>query len=302
MPAEVTTNIDTSWVACGLFFNTFNILKCKPFAAQSVLYFSTMIRINSWEDGRVPITFYNAAGTAIARVICTGGNNNIATWQTSPDGAAWTTRFTHACSAMQGGLMKIDVLLELTATGQFCAFKNGVGLGAYTGDLSAVGTVAQFGIGPGYGDGTTFSEIMAADRNTLSWRYKWNVPTGNGADTAWANDYAAVDEVPYSTSDSITSATPGDTETFTAPARTFTGYTVKAVTVDWLAQTEIGAPQNIKGVVRKGGVDYLGTSKAVGAGITGGSQMFLTDPSTGVAWTPADAANAALEFGVQSAA
>jgi hypothetical protein len=30
--------------------------------------------------------------------------------------------------------------------------------------------------------------------------------------------------------------------------------------------------------------------------------MFLTDPSTGVAWTPADAANAALEFGVQSAA
>ncbi|MDX0262883.1 hypothetical protein GOC60_17015 [Sinorhizobium meliloti] len=149
------------------------------------------------------------------------------------------------------------------------------------------------------------SEVIIGDTDNRLYRLATLAATGNGANTAWVNDVAAVNALTSPESTYISSGTAGEKESFVMgnlPAATADSGEVKAVAVAarHVIQSASG-PQTINGLVRVGTTDY---TKALSPqnkdASAGGTAVWDTSPATGQKWTRAEVD--ALEAGVQSAA
>lgn len=171
---------------------------------------------------------------------------------------------------------------------------------SFSGTLGS--NLAQIGLNSfDNGNQAGFSQVIVADESTLWFKYKLDLPNANSStNTAFTGDYTAVDEAILSDLDYITSGTANQVETFKAPARTFTGYSVLAVILNYRALRDTTGPQNIRGVLTIGGTNYETSDRALGLGFTNFKEYYSTNPATGIAWTPAAAGDVNLEFGVKS--
>jgi hypothetical protein len=128
------------------------------------------------------------------------------------------------------------------------------------------------------------------------------LPTGAGATTAWTPsagaNYTCVDEAaPNSDTDYVSSATAGQTDTYTFGNLSVAGGTVKAVQVSAFHRKDDAGSRNLALVARPGSTDRLGTTVLVADSYNYATQMWETNPDTSAAWTVAEV-NAA-EFGVR---
>lgn len=127
------------------------------------------------------------------------------------------------------------------------------------------------------------------------------VPNGAGATTQWTpsagSNYQCVDETPKSDSDSVSTNTNDNIDTYAMSDLVGTG-TVKAVALCVRAKYD-GTPNgtNIAGVVRTGGSNYAGSDKALATSYSSNQWLWETNPSTSSTWA-ASAVNG-LEAGIK---
>jgi hypothetical protein len=126
------------------------------------------------------------------------------------------------------------------------------------------------------------------------------LPTGDGANTSWnpstGSRYTCVDEAAPNSTDYISSATPGDRNTFTYPALGVTG-TVLGVAPTSLATKDDAGTRTIRETIRTGGNDYDGAvDKTLTTTYVDYQEVWEANPSGG-AWTVSGVD--AAEFGVK---
>jgi hypothetical protein len=131
-------------------------------------------------------------------------------------------------------------------------------------------------------------------------------PNGNGnssqmtgSDGNSTDNYALVDEQPYSASDYVGSATTGHKDTYAMtdlPGTVTTVLGVQEVAV--VAKSDAGAA-TIKQVVRSGGADYATSAVTLGTSYATLVNLRESDPATATAWTPSgvNSAEAGVEVG-----
>lgn len=120
-------------------------------------------------------------------------------------------------------------------------------------------------------------------------------PTGNGAfsqltgsDGNQTDNYLLVDEHPYSSADYVGSATVGLKDTYAIgdlPGGVTTVYGVQLNSMMAKSDASLASARN---VLRSGGTDYTGTTRALTTTYTGYYELYETNPATTFAWTPTD--------------
>jgi hypothetical protein len=137
--------------------------------------------------------------------------------------------------------------------------------------------------------------------STLSSTSEVKPPTSNGSDVDGTGTWADVDETVFSDVDVITLASTGQHQSFKAAARTLTQAVVTGVTASCRAWFETGGPSQLKPYLTIGGTRFYGTTFTLSLTAQAYQYTWLTNPSTGVAFTTAEANAAALEWGWEAA-
>jgi hypothetical protein len=246
-------------------------------------------------------SWYNDVGTEVFRILRspTGGQF----WQCQYwSGSVWTN-IGSTLNLTSFVTINVDVKIACGASGSFELYRDGVLMLSGSATMTAVTNIARVrfwcsqttNLYGGY-----ISQVICTDVPTVGWKLYTKPPTGNGANTAFTNDYTAVDELALNNADYIESTVANDIETFTGAALTLTSGVVKGVVVSAKALTVAGAPANLQLAVRRGATDYFSASNALTVGFAPYINIWETDPSTAADWVRADAAAAATEFGVKS--
>lgn len=300
---HASLGFDSSWVQTGIevpnVTGAYGVT--RTWGALSEVWCSFRMShtgLHTWTTTHQGFTVCNSSGVQVFRIRPSATGILIAEYWNG----AWTAvsaAFPYAIAAN-----KWDIRLKVHATqGAIEIYRGGTLESSATNiDTSAMGNLHYGIIARLVSSSTFFSEVIIDTESTITYRYKCNPPTGNGAHTAWTGDYTAVDEASYNLSDAVSSGTADQKETFTAAARSFTSMSVKAVQVSFLALKGQSGPSKVRGLLRKGGVDYESADIALTYGYSGRTAVFTTDPSTGLAWAVAAAEDAALEFGLRSVA
>ena len=144
-----------------------------------------------------------------------------------------------------------------------------------------------------------WSEVIVADLDTRGMKLKTLEVTGAGTETGWTGVYTDVNAVD-STDVTVMSADAADAmQTFALAdlPEAFSGH-VHAVVTQARGVAD-GSPGSIQHVLRSGGSNHVGATKALAA-IGPTMQVWATDPATAAAWT--EGGVNALEAGVKSIA
>lgn len=131
------------------------------------------------------------------------------------------------------------------------------------------------------------------------------VPTAGGNSTNWSPsvgaNYACVDEKPPNDADYVSINANDVVDTYVAGDLSGNINNIKCVQVQSRTRTEGSpTPTNLKLVIRRSSTDYLSGNKSVPATEKGLYNLWVTDPSTSVAWL--EAGVNAMEIGIKSAA
>lgn len=151
----------------------------------------------------------------------------------------------------------------------------------------------------GTGQWTYVSQCIVRTTSTVGARLGTIVMTGNGANTAWTNDYTNIDEFPYSDADSITSGTATQVETYLGtPVPTFTGYVLKGICVASRTKKSGGAPTQIQQALRSAGTTYFTSTLGLDFGYSGYMGIWETNPATSADFLSSEVPT--LEYGQKS--
>lgn len=217
------------------------------------------------------------------------------------NGSAWVN--TAAVFAINGALQELVIHLIAGASGSFEVYQNGTLL--RSGSVVFVGTDMQYANFYCPDDNqfaVWWSEIMLSDNSysLVSSVCETEAPTANGTDTTGTGSYTDVDEIPLSDVDAITFAAAGLRNSFTSPARTSTLANVIGVSVAARMKRDTTGPQKAKFYLKIGGTRYYSGDLTLGLAYDAYQYTWVTNPSTGVAWTATDANSSALEWGIES--
>lgn len=128
------------------------------------------------------------------------------------------------------------------------------------------------------------------------------VPTGAGAlaqltPVGSANNWDNVDELPPSVTDYNSSSTPGQQDTYTMSDLILGTTTILGVSVNANALKNDAGARSLKNLVRVGGTNYAGSTRALAISAVTVPEVWQTNPATSAAWTPAEVN--AIEAGVE---
>jgi len=261
-------------------------------------WFHWFYESGGYDTNSITGMLWTAANGRSLRIFCAGSRTlKFQYW----NGSAWTDVDGTVTPDVGTGNKEFDWYVRLTSTGEISLYVDKVLKLQCLGDFSGYPTPRKFSVSKPQANFTiNAQQYIVASIPTIGFKFKYNPPTGNGANTAWANDYTAVDETVLSRTDNITSDTANQVETFTAAARTFTGFLVKAVVVNFEALKGITGPQNVQAALRIASTDYYSSTISLTYGYQGKQAIWEEDPSTTAVWTPSDAGAATLEFGLKS--
>lgn len=130
------------------------------------------------------------------------------------------------------------------------------------------------------------------------------VPTGAGSNTqltpSTGANWSCVDELPYSTSDYVTSSTAGQKDTYATSDLPGTVGTVYGVQLNAIAKKTDAGSRALKTTIRRGSTDYSdSTATNLASGDVTLSSLRTLDPSTSAQWTTTNVN--AMEIGVEVA-
>jgi hypothetical protein len=206
---------------------------------------------------------------------------------------------------------KVDLQFKMdNSVGYFRVYVNDTLLHELTGDtiFTAATTLDVIelvcpnpsGLGSGQFD---FSGLIIADEDTRSMVFHQGQATANGANTAWTGVYTDVTKLDRNDNTFIESGTAAQLETYVMDDvhTDLAAYVPRAVVLSTRTRRGATGPQNMQGVVRQSGTDFM-TSNIAGINTAYGTRQAVmnTNPATSAAWTIAEI-NAA-EFGVKSIA
>lgn len=222
------------------------------------------------------------------------------------NGSSWTLLLTVDLSpvtaSFNGDITPWDLHIKVGNPGTIACYYNGVPVGITTSvDLSGVSNIDTIRFQPSNStDSSGLSEVIVASWNTIGSKIVSVAPTGNGANTAWANDYTNVDEAGDGGTDYITSGTVNQRETYTFSAfpSLASGESIAAVGVGIEAFRDASSPQSINMCTRISGTDYDGADRSLNTSLTYLQKIWEVSPATSAAWTLTEANGA--EFGVRS--
>jgi hypothetical protein len=129
-----------------------------------------------------------------------------------------------------------------------------------------LGDVVVRTLSPG-GDGT-YSQLLGSDGNSVS-------------------NYLLVDEHPYSSTDYVGSAVVGQKDTYAMVDLPAGVATVYGLQVNGMMAKSDASSASARYILRSGGTDYTGPTRALTTTYTGYYDLYETNPATGVFWTPA---------------
>lgn len=287
---------------------------------QLECYLGLMSFIDSGANGpnqRNHFVFVNVALTQLYRVMGIGGTTTqpLLQWQ-KWNGSAWV-------GDGAGRIIPADIIhkwdfefLQDDTVGFARAYCDGVLLGEFSGDTKLVSPYeisachAHPPVTSGATTGHTVSEVRWRDVTTLGRRLATLYLTGAGAtNTFTAGAVTDIDEAGiYADTDIISSDTAdqlytGVTSDLSTTAQT---YLVEDVLIAYRALIGGTGPQNMKGVVRIGGTDYLSPNNVdgiYGGLVTAMSYIwahFPENPATTNPFTPAEINTAGFETGAKS--
>jgi len=296
---------DPNWVPNCIEHNDNDVgLRCPVFADQTDVW----IHWNDRQSGTYtdwPMWYaYNGAGTAKLRLrdSTTGARTFVLEWH---NGSTWVSLGSVTDAFSLNTLTQHDVHVKIDgASSELAWYINKVQVVKAIGDFSSIVGIAQANwlAARNNTHTTRISEVIIADESTISLRYKLILPETNGTHNDFTGDVADVDEVQLNNNDFIYATTANLLETFKAAARDFSGFTIKTVSISIYGLRGQDGPQNVQPVFRIGGADYLGTILPLDWGFAPVREYFPLNPATGISWTPTDAGDADLEFGLKSIA
>lgn len=210
--------------------------------------------------------------------------------------AAFVTIGTTAASVLNNAAGVLDFQIVRAASGGiFNVYLNGASIFTFTGNTNTDSLIGQLRFKGlvGASNEMNVSQIIIADEPTLGFKCVTLTPNANGANTAWTNDYTAIDEAVYDSADFIETNTVNAIETYglsDIPAGLST-FNVKAVVVATRSSNDSGSTiTDIQGAVRLAGVNYF--SANMGLTKDGNEYsvqaVFNTNPATAAAWTQAE--------------
>ncbi|USQ99517.1 hypothetical protein [Sphingomonas aerolata] len=264
-------------------------------APQASLWFHTVCNTIPL-DGPI-ITFVNAQNVGVLRIF---GTNVFGMAQAQRfQGGTWVN-LGDPVYCRDSVIWDIRIVSHPTA-GRIGVNLNGVTLLNRDGiDTSNMGEIAKVRLQTGTYD-TRFDQTIIASYNTIGHTVRRRVPNRDVRNTGWTGGFADVDETNNSDADTINTSTVGAVLTFGADdfSQVATGNVIKAVGLSARIRNDGGdIPRNAAAILTLGGVEYRKPYNIlVGAGFSGTSTVFDTNPATGQKWG-ADIAPVNQPFGL----
>lgn len=262
-----------------------------------------------------PISFYGDSGVTQHITVVRNGSTGLMEIRRGSSGGTLLATGTQAIANNQWNYFEVSCTISDTV-GEVHVRLNGSTTDdvSYTGDTKNAGTatmIDKIQLATSNGFSNRFADVyILNDTGTTNNNFLGDVtvrtlsPSGNGtysqllgSDADSVNNYLLVDEHPYSGTDYVGSATTGQKDTYAIadlPAGVSTVYAVQIAGM--MAKSDATLAQ-ARYVVRSGGTDYGGTTRALNTTFTGYYDLFETDPATGVAWTPSGVNN--MESGME---
>lgn len=302
--ADCSLNVfSTSSLRCDLYTSTAGVLSATTVVSGETLWTHFDFRHDSsFTNGGVWV-WYDSSNFPWFRFVQT--SSSIVQGQyNSGTGASpvWTN--VGGTHLVGGSLTTLDFRITLGSPHSFELFSDGTTRlnGTFT---QALFTNLAYFTCSGFHSAnlSKFSQFaLTRDIPTVGAKVRTMRPTANGANTAWAGVFSDVNEAINSDASVNSSGTAAQKETHAMgdlPALS-AGTTIKSVWHWMRAKNDGVAPNNIKSVLRSGGVDYAtGDLSGMSAGFGQVGAAYDLDPATAAAWIAANVN--ALEAGYESA-
>lgn len=251
------------------------------------------------------ITFYKG-DIAFFQVCQRGGAGECGT--RTYDGLVWT-EYPGSIIAQSGSHTEHTFRIRVGNPGWIRWYIAGVLWWAFEGNTAALGggsapmNKTVRGAANANGD-SDFSELMVTsdDDSRLGKRLKTHAPIADGDHTDWDSGFGEIDEVTEATADAISTNTAGDKSNFVLEdlPPEIPGTIPQGIIISAKVQSQVGAPQNVKGLITTGGVDFESAQKLANPVPKIRQFSFPLNPSTGLPWTRAEVN--ALKAGLTAAA
>jgi hypothetical protein len=181
----------------------------------------------------------------------------------------WTVLGTYTMPSGSGALETYDLEFEFGTPHTFNVYRNNSLLFSGSFTQASFTNIACVAFGSGGDSKTAISQVMiTSEISTIGGKVKTARATGAGNKNQWAGTFASVNEVVGSDVNLQSAASSGLISTHAMTDVTIgAGLEIKTV-FHWLrAKNDGAAPNNIKSVLRQGGVDYsTGNLSGVGVG------------------------------------
>lgn len=303
------SNLRPPYVVEGLLLGNSSITSYAKFAFAGVSEFWLswhFYMVNSTNANTMtPLVLQAPDGTNIFRIMGANAPWNFQLW----NGSAWTTVGSSLTRPGGNAVWKFDLRFKMADAGVIELYANGALLGSYSGDtlLTAATQIGFASFFPTYSASgfETLTAIILADESTIDMVFAQNLPSGNGAQTAWAGDYTAIDDSgALSKLDFISSDTNNQVETVTFANldSAFNSMDIAAVVAATHCRLGVTGPGQIAVVARSGGTDYEAGGLSPEAAKFGPRQVVMNNnPATSNPWAGTSAVNGS-ELGFKSKA
>lgn len=235
-------------------------------------------------------------GSQLVRIVFNGGNPGVSALQYW-NGSAWVTAYTWTSQSVR---LEFDIRVKSGALGKFELYANKTQIVTADIDHSAHSGIVQViypnpnSIAHSYIN----SQNIISDLPTVGFKAYRNPLVANGVHTAWTGAVGDINEATLNDATFLNTATAGAKRSFTqSTPPTLPQGTVIALVDTMRARTDGVTPNKIRNGRRRAGTDYYGaTYNYAGVGFEPICTPWMVDPSTGVAWTPANAVAVANEL------
>lgn len=279
-----------------------SLLKTIPASNKVIVGFGLYSESNSY------ISFYGDSGATRHITVVRNTSNGFLEIRRGTEGGTLLATGTQPIFTDQWNYVEVSATISDTI-GEVHVRLNGKATDevSYTGDTKNAGTATTIDrvhlyTGTGAVNDTSFSDLYilddtgAAPNNDFLGDVVVRTlgPSGNGtysqlmgSDANQIDNYLLVDEHPYSNTDYVGSAVVGEKDTYAMADLPGGVSTVYGVQVNGKMAKSDASLASARYLLRSGGTDYPGTTRALTTTFTGYYELHATDPATGVAWTPA---------------
>lgn len=258
-----------------------------PFAsAVANLSVGAAYKVEILAQGGSPFDFRNS-GSAICDLVVTS------------TGALQARRNGTQIGITSAGLIAINTWYYLEtefvrdgSAGSFKVWCNGVQVLDITGANTGASDINEIRFGTS-GTNVSLDDLYVTDAATKLGEVRIDAlaPTADTATKGWtassgADNYAMVDEQPFSTTDYVTGST-GDKDYYDFADLSFDPASIFAVQVTTLAKKDDATARTFRGNIKSSSSEGNGATRGLGTSYVMYPDIFETDPNGGGAWTQA---------------